>query len=38
MDGYLRMCFATSDDNIGAAMEVLAGLDRAYDTIVPPSA
>lgn len=32
MDGYLRMCFATSDENIGRAMDVLVGLDQAYGT------
>lgn len=34
MDGYLRVCFATSDENIGLAMDVLIGLDEAYGTPV----
>jgi aspartate/methionine/tyrosine aminotransferase len=28
MDGYLRMCFATSGENIGVAMNALAGIER----------
>ena len=37
MDGYLRMCFATSDENIDFVIEALIQAERKW-AVIPPIA